>query len=235
VEATLYDNMDALESLAKYWEDLLRFSNCESRNENDANNWNILWRSLICNRTYTGKYPAPPIYSEYAIEWIADTLSAYAERIIKEGQRSQSSDGADTSTILQGNQSSNSVEDVSRCDYSRFQRLYSLLQRKTSCSKEQEELHHVTRTNQYGSARVLEHRRVFKAGCDLFGVGPADLQEGDQVWIICNANVPILLRPTSNRSEFNIIGYCYMHNFMHGEMLGDYWGLKDRIVRIDIV
>jgi hypothetical protein len=134
LETVIYNDVGALHGksigMARYWEDFLQFTNCESRSANNVDNWDIFWRSLIFNRISTGEYPAPPIYSEYAIKWIASTLMIDPKGIFREGQPSQSSGGDNTSTILENNQFSSSIKDAITSDNSHFQRLYSLLQKK---------------------------------------------------------------------------------------------------------
>jgi hypothetical protein len=84
-------------------------------------------------------------------------------------------------------------------------------------------------------ARVRGGRCLFKTERLHLGSGPYHIQGGDQVWVIFNARMPFVLRPTGNANEFNLVGDCYMQGFMHGEMLDDQYGLKERIKRINIV
>jgi hypothetical protein len=78
-------------------------------------------------------------------------------------------------------------------------------------------------------------RRLFKTKRGLLGLGPMDVQNGDRVFVIVNAHVPFLLRPTADQLAFQLLGDCYVHNFMNGEMLDDKWGTRDLINPISLV
>jgi hypothetical protein len=78
-------------------------------------------------------------------------------------------------------------------------------------------------------------RRIFTTECGLLGLGRETVQKGDQVWLLCNAHTPFLLRRTADPLKFTVVGDCYMYGFMHGEMLDDRWGLKDKIGPISLV
>jgi hypothetical protein len=71
--------------------------------------------------------------------------------------------------------------------------------------------------------RTVAQRRLYLTSkwC-LLGARPLSTQAGDQVWILKNAKVPFVLRPLSSSGEdlFELVGETYLHDFMHGEMLG---------------
>ncbi|KAH0538168.1 hypothetical protein FGG08_005226 [Glutinoglossum americanum] len=52
------------------------------------------------------------------------------------------------------------------------------------------------------------HRRPFTTGYSL-GLGPADIQTGDSVWLLEGAEVPMVLRPVED--HYILIGSCYLH------------------------
>ena len=56
---------------------------------------------------------------------------------------------------------------------------------------------------------------------------------GDQIFLIQGAKVPFVLRHRPEDGNYTLIGECYVHGFMHGEMLTD--DLKNRIDWIDII
>ncbi|KAG4433755.1 hypothetical protein IFR05_010754 [Cadophora sp. M221] len=78
-------------------------------------------------------------------------------------------------------------------------------------------------------------RRLFKTDRGLLVMGTRTVQKDDQVWMLCDAHAPFVLRPTAQVSEFEVIGDCYVHGFMHGEMLEDHYGVKERIDTLKIV
>lgn len=66
-------------------------------------------------------------------------------------------------------------------------------------------------------------------------MGLETVQKGDQVWLLCDGRTPFVLRAKGGPSDFTLNGACYMHDFMHGEMLDDEWGLKEKIGPINII
>ncbi|KAM0540538.1 hypothetical protein ACHAPJ_013586 [Fusarium lateritium] len=65
-------------------------------------------------------------------------------------------------------------------------------------------------------APVLHDYRVFITESNLFGVGPVDMEIGDQLCVLFGAEVPFLLRP---KDGYRVIGECYVYDIMHGEIL----------------
>ncbi|KAF9769237.1 hypothetical protein IL306_013371 [Fusarium sp. DS 682] len=59
--------------------------------------------------------------------------------------------------------------------------------------------------------------RLFKTESGDFGVGPVDMKIGDKLCVLFGAEVPFLLRP--QREGYSVVGECYVHDLMHGEVL----------------
>lgn len=78
-------------------------------------------------------------------------------------------------------------------------------------------------------------RQIFATERGLLGMGSDCVQEGDQVWMLFGGRAPMVLRPTSDPSEFTILGDCYMHGFMHGQAFDEKWGVREKIRKIKIV
>ena len=78
-------------------------------------------------------------------------------------------------------------------------------------------------------------RRLFMTTTGLLGVGLVTIQEGDQVWLLCNARTPMVLRPTAGPTQVTVVGECHIHGFMNGEMIEEHWGVKENIRSIKIV
>lgn len=78
-------------------------------------------------------------------------------------------------------------------------------------------------------------RKLFRTEKGMLGMGLDTIQKGDQVWLLCDGRTPFVLRGKGGPSDFALNGACYMHEFMHGEMLDDEWGLKERIGPINII
>ncbi len=64
----------------------------------------------------------------------------------------------------------------------------------------------------------MVQRRLYTTNCGFLGLGLETVQEGDQVWLLSDARVPMVLRPTVDPDEFTAVGECYMDGFMNGEM-----------------
>ena len=63
---------------------------------------------------------------------------------------------------------------------------------------------------------------------------PGKAQEGDEVWCLTTSNVPMILRACGN-GQRQIVGECYLHGFMDGEMLDERWGFQDAVRPVEIV
>jgi hypothetical protein len=83
--------------------------------------------------------------------------------------------------------------------------------------------------------QALLRRRLYITKRGLLGMGLETIQEGDQVWLLCDAHVPMVLRPTTVPDEFTVVGECYLHEFMNGEMLNEELGVKENIHPIKII
>lgn len=62
-------------------------------------------------------------------------------------------------------------------------------------------------------------RRVFTtASKGYIGIGPPSLERGDGVFVLRGGRVPFILRKVKG-NEFRVVGECYVHGVMYGEML----------------
>jgi hypothetical protein len=82
---------------------------------------------------------------------------------------------------------------------------------------------------------VLMGRRLFKTENGLLGLGLVAGQMGDEVWFLYGGRTPFVLHPVGDGKTYTLVGECYIHDFMHGEMLEKRWGLKERVREVDIV
>ena len=86
---------------------------------------------------------------------------------------------------------------------------------------------------------TCEHRKLFITEDHYFGIGPIDLQAGDEIYILSGAKVPFILRKLDLDSRslpdnyeydlpaYSMIGETYLHGLMKGEALsaeGFEWG-----------
>jgi hypothetical protein len=44
---------------------------------------------------------------------------------------------------------------------------------------------------------------------------------GDQVWVLENGRVPFVLRPVADGKNFELLGECYVHGVMDGQLFSN--------------
>jgi hypothetical protein len=66
-------------------------------------------------------------------------------------------------------------------------------------------------------------RRFFVTKKGYFGIGPAELEEGDEIYILAGGKHPFALRPSSESrpDTFELVGDCFVHGIMDGEAVSD--------------
>lgn len=62
-------------------------------------------------------------------------------------------------------------------------------------------------------------RRLFRTREGYLGIGPQSLKEGNEVWILAGAAVPIVLQ-TLPSGNYALVGEAYVHGIMNGEAVG---------------
>ena len=74
------------------------------------------------------------------------------------------------------------------------------------------------------SKSMEEYRALFLTEGSGLGLGPVSYEPDDEVWAIAGADVPFVLRPVESddgSKTFRLLGDCYLHECMHGEMIED--------------
>ncbi|KAH8883498.1 hypothetical protein GQ53DRAFT_752968 [Thozetella sp. PMI_491] len=64
----------------------------------------------------------------------------------------------------------------------------------------------------------LSQRAMFVTDTGYMGIGPANATTGDEVYDLMGGDVPFVLRPTSGENEFGLLGDCYVHGVMDGQL-----------------
>jgi len=64
----------------------------------------------------------------------------------------------------------------------------------------------------------LDQRALMTTGTGYLGLAPKAVQQGDVVAILLGCRCPIVLRPCCD-NIFHVIGECYIHELMDGEIL----------------
>jgi hypothetical protein len=68
---------------------------------------------------------------------------------------------------------------------------------------------------------VFRCRRLFMTDDDFIGLGPEDTHKGDIVVLPIGEQVPYLMREFPDGGEFQLVGQCYLHGAMDGEIIED--------------
>ena len=77
-------------------------------------------------------------------------------------------------------------------------------------------------------------RRLYITSKGYIGLGPLSTQVGDEVWVICDAKIPLVLHPQpENSKQCRLVGETYLHGFMNGEALKS--GLLDHLRWVDLI
>ena len=50
------------------------------------------------------------------------------------------------------------------------------------------------------------------------GLGPEDVKSGDEMYDLLGGDVPFILRKTDVDDEFRLVGDCYVHGVMDGQL-----------------
>ncbi|KAK1760089.1 heterokaryon incompatibility protein-domain-containing protein [Echria macrotheca] len=77
------------------------------------------------------------------------------------------------------------------------------------------------------AAYVTRQRRVFRTDTGLLGLGPEDLKEGDEAWVLAGMSTVAMLRrgkaisTSSEEARYEFLGAAYVHGIMHGEAVAE--------------
>ena len=67
---------------------------------------------------------------------------------------------------------------------------------------------------------LMKNGKVFRTRKGYIGVGPENVQEGDQVCILRGLFIPIILRSVvGGEGRFEVIGETWVHGIMDGEFM----------------
>lgn len=67
---------------------------------------------------------------------------------------------------------------------------------------------------------VEMQRHLFVTEGGYVGAAPLGTQRGDEVWVLFGCSIPLLLR-RSLGGRYRVVGECYVHGFMYGEVMVD--------------
>jgi hypothetical protein len=66
--------------------------------------------------------------------------------------------------------------------------------------------------------RSLTGRRLFRSQQGYIGLSPESAMEGDEIWLLCGSDVPLILRPAEEPGAHVLVGSAYVHGIMYGEL-----------------
>jgi hypothetical protein len=79
----------------------------------------------------------------------------------------------------------------------------------------------------------VDGHRIYRTSRGYIGTAPQSTEAGDQVWMLCDSQIPLLLKPTEEERKYTLVGPSYLHGCMHGEMITE--ELKERIGPVHLV
>jgi hypothetical protein len=62
-------------------------------------------------------------------------------------------------------------------------------------------------------------RRLITTNKGHIGMGPYRVRKGDRIYVLLGCSVPLILRPRQGQPSYQVVGECYLHGFMDGEVL----------------
>lgn len=88
----------------------------------------------------------------------------------------------------------------------------------------------------FGAPKVRLPAAFFLSPYDFMGVLPGQSRPEDLIFVPLAAKMPLIVRQTDKDGQFIVIGECYVHEIMHGELLDENRSpCKCETVEIDLV
>jgi hypothetical protein len=72
-------------------------------------------------------------------------------------------------------------------------------------------------------------RRLITMNVGHIGTGPCRVRKGDRICVLLGCSIPLILRPREGQPSYQVVGECYLHGFMDGEVLKGLEGGKFKI------
>ena len=190
------------------------------QNSHGQSTWDMLWQTMIANRTSSLTNLATP--AGYFTYHIIQVLAQYKANF--------GADALFTSTLarLQQFQAMNDIKEPTEFI---INFVAEILQGGVQVAEaEPIEKGHLTFAMLSGEVSI--RRRLFRTSNGHLGLGPLSLRRPDEIWLMDGAHYPFLLRETDD-DVFTFVGELYLHGHMSGEMLQN--GLRDRFrsVRVE--
>jgi hypothetical protein len=233
----------------KHFYSLLQFCLTLPENINGKCRMEVFWRTLIANNSMAliggnsmeEGQPAAPIMETALVAYVKSSLAELIRISIHDGGMNERQAWEHCSILAQldfkwaGIEEPLCVQDVKH--------IYGLLQAEMNAPRYLQKSVAEALSPERATVFIYDKltrlaragRRLFRTEQGFLGLGPEEARKGDQIWLICDAFVPFVLRPTSTQNTFTLVGETYVHDFMNGEMLNDSYILKDRIGPVYLV
>jgi hypothetical protein len=202
-----------------------------------------LWRTLVANTSPEGYFAAPALWAVGFKDFITITTSRYFTNLATTGLNEEEAKAELESIsiiweLLSSEKELPKIKEVqdwtlSLITLSRNDGVYD--PQKASLV---EEIIQKDRSSQpfiSNETLAVLGRRLFRTEKGLLGFASMSCQKGNEIWVVKDSHVPLLLRPVDmdidekDENNFELIGDCYVHGFMQGEMLDDEWGRKEKM------
>jgi hypothetical protein len=204
----------------------------------------VLWRTLIADTTEDGHFGALPFYEKMFLALVIRvfvnlTLQRCAEDVASLGEEmsrftktlDQYELSEDTELHLTAEDAKSALE---TCQYQQEYELAGNIEAAESIRRIIDDAYNGTRF-ETAMLRAQYNRTLFYTDDGCLGFASETIQPGDEVWLLCGACAPYILRPTEKPGTYTVHGDCYLHSFMCGEMLDDKYGLREKIGPVYIV
>jgi hypothetical protein len=108
-----------------------------------------------------------------------------------------------------------SLRRASEADYKEYENLLTHITNGTSWPVDTDSIYMALET-----ATLL--RRFFITKDSRFGIGPARMEAGDEVYVLKGGCCPLVLRPAGQISRYTLIGDCFLFGFIDGEAMVEF-------------
>jgi hypothetical protein len=207
----------------------------------------VLWRTLIADTTESGNFGAPPYYEKLFLSFVIwgfarMTLDRCFEDVTALGEEmSRFTKTLDQYELSEDTELHLTAENAKAAlRILQDQQEYELAGNTEAVERSQqiiEESFNASDGTRFEVALLKSqyNRTLFYTYDGYLGFASETIQPGDEIWLLCGAHTPYILRPTEKPGTYTVHGDCYLHNFMCGEMLDDKYGLREKIGLVHIV
>jgi hypothetical protein len=193
-----------------------------------ASRFELMWRAFISDTMGT-ECPAP---AALGISAQAALAMLVAFNLCEEGDSENTHTFERLETILiRLNEGSESIDQMLQLEH--VKRYYQFMQIEEQAPLIEGD---VVASPYIGAWKIrTPGRRLYTTTQGILCTGPETVQAGDQVWLLRDCRLPYILRPTPSPSKHLLVGECYVHRYMHGEMLRGPQSLEHEIGPITLV